>query len=169
MYKKNRYITAAALMLVGTVVIFSGLSLLLNKVLHDETAPPDNAAVSQKSIENSEDPEPSDPETPNNEVFKDMLYGTYEYVDEYRSGHPVTYTFYADGRLLVYYWESEEDEDVPIGSTSAVYTVNDAMDEITITWDDDGSTEVKAFDLGRRKITLGKSELKKIKKDIYEN
>ena len=167
MNKKKQYMAAV-------IFILAGL-LLFGKVLWDYTAAPtDEAAASQseaaKQSDADRDPALSPEKDPNLKVLKDMLYGnTYEYVDEYRSGHPVTYTFYADGRLFVYYWESEEDEDVPIGSTSAVYTVNDAMDEITITWDDDGSTEVKAFDLGRRKITLGKSELKKIKKDIYEN
>lgn len=167
MNKKKQYMAAFILILAGL--------LLFSKVLWDlAAAPTDEAAAPQSEAINPSDtdrqPAPLSEENLNLKALKDMLYGnTYEYIDEYRSGHPVTYTFYADGRLLVYYWESEENEDVPIGSTSAVYTVNDAMDEITITWDDDGSTEVKAFDLGRRKITLGESELKKIKKEIYVN
>lgn len=163
--KKQQYTAAAVLLIAGL--------LLFGKVILDhqsqQTPPPESKVENnEENVENNFTEK--EVTHPNQKILEDLLFSnTYEYIDEYRSGHPVTYTFYSDGQLLVYYWESEESEDVPIGSAAAVYTINDEITEIIITWADDGNTEVKLFSLERHKITIGDSEFKKSNKKIYNN
>lgn len=163
--KKQQYVAAATLLIAGL--------LLFGKMIwdHQSQLPPElKNENNEKNIENTSGPTEKEVSHSNQKTLEDFLFGnTYEYIDEYRSGHPVTYTFYSDGQLLVYYWESDENEDVPIGSAAAVYTINDEITEIIITWADDGSTEVKPFNLERNKITIGDSEFKKSNKKIYNN
>lgn len=170
MSKKKQYITAAVLILAGLVI--------LGGVIWKQIGPASNGINSQSQNEAAEVPESpslskpsSNPEISVSEkTLETLLYGhTYEYVDDYRSGYPVTYTFYKDGRLLVYYWAKEESEDIPIGSAEAYYTVNDALNEITLTWTDDNSSEVKKFSLSKGKLKLGDSVLEEVNKEFYIN
>ncbi len=173
MSKKKQYLAAVILILAGLLLLGKGI---WDHRAAKEASPDTPPAVSepaqsedQSDSEESETPAAS-AEAAKERVLKELLYdNTYEYIDEFRSGHPVTYTFYADGKLLVYYWESDEMEDVPIGSASAIYTISREIDEITITWADNGSTEVKPFKLTKNHIVLGDSELNKVHKSIYEN
>lgn len=171
MSKKKQYLAAGILILAGLLLLGKGIGDHQSaKEASSDTSP----AASESDLS---DPEMAEiPDTaietanPNESILEDLLYGnTFEYIDEFRSGHPVTYTFYEDGQLLVYYWESDESENVPIGSTSAIYTISQDMDEITLTWADDGSTEVKPFRLDKNQIVLGDSTMKKVRRTIYEN
>lgn len=164
MSKNKQYLTASILMLTAL--------LLIGKGIWDHQSakgtPPDTPPAASEPAASPDSS--AEKVNPNENILKELLYGnTYEYIDEFRSGHPVTYTFYADGQLIAYYWESDEEEDVPIGSASAIYTIGQEMDEITITWADDGSTEVKPFKLEKNHIVLGNSKLKKVHRTIYEN
>ena len=97
-------------------------------------------------------------------IFKN----TYVYYDEFLEGKPITYTFYEDGTMVVYYWEDTESESIPLSSQWAQYCVNDDVTDITLYWGD-GTRTTEIFRIKKNAIVIGETEFQISDREIHLN
>lgn len=163
---KKKVLICALIIIVGAAVVI----MIQNRDHGTAVSGPDDRPTAERRMEHTQEESPSKSDSEKEKALSWIYDRTYIFYDEFLKGKPVTYTFYADGTMVAYYWEDTESESIPLGSEWAKYTVNDDLTEVTLEWDD-GTDSTEEFEIKGKGsgIRIGEAEFDLSDREIYLN